>query len=313
MKNLNSLFILCLLSIFVSSCIPTTYTASTQNLDELPYTVEPKKISSHTPLPLVSTTTSSATATLTPLPTLTTQEAEQIIAKMMNDNGNCKEPCFWGITLERTDIWDTVRWLDSLTRSFGYKGIAKNTKGSKINYNTSFTLKKDLDILINLWVEDARISSIETRFFGLSSPNIENKDWQAFRPEEIMKKFGEPDQITYDLATGAEGYGFYTIALIYPQFIIDYQSNLYQWHKSSCICPFAEKNIDSFNYLLGVEGVNMKQYGRNIEDITKYSKHEISLLMKTHFQEFCFDIDYKAYYEEYPDALPPGFPATCGE
>ncbi|MEN6436670.1 MAG: hypothetical protein ABFD58_12740, partial [Anaerolineaceae bacterium] len=216
--------------------------------------------------------------------------------------------------LERTNIVDSVRWLDSLTRSFGNKGIAENTKGSKINYNASFTLKKDLDILINLWVEDARISSIETRFFGLSSPNIENSDWLAFRPNEMLRKNGIPNHILFGLILGPEGNTKYVISYLYDGMYIEYLSSVFPWGETSCFCPLSIREFDSIYYVVN-ENYSFETKGfDNLEDISTLTKEQFTNLLTSTTQSACFEIDFLAIFKDNLDTMPYlGNPSGCYE
>ena len=68
-------------------------------------TVTAAFLSSHTP-----TATFTVIPTLTPLPTIPPQQRGQVYTELINSNGGCKLPCWWGFELGKTSL-DEVRQL----------------------------------------------------------------------------------------------------------------------------------------------------------------------------------------------------------
>lgn len=87
--------------------------------------IRPEQISSPTPLKQSNTQTITVTSiptqimlpTLTALfePTMTAAEAKTLVFNMLNDNGDCSLPCFWGLSPQLTD----AHYSQSFMQRFG--------------------------------------------------------------------------------------------------------------------------------------------------------------------------------------------------
>lgn len=87
--------------------LPATLTPS-------PTDITPSLTSSPTFTPsLTYTPTSTKPPTLTPMPTLTSAEAQKMLNYMINQNGGCKLPCWWGITPGVTKSDDMINFFQS--------------------------------------------------------------------------------------------------------------------------------------------------------------------------------------------------------
>jgi hypothetical protein len=110
MKKMNFFFVVVLL-IACSPAIPlnpaqvSTFTAS-----HIPLTFTPTQTVAPTPRP-TNTPTFTPTLTWTPLPTLPSQQTRAKIEELLETNGGCELPCWWGITPNETAWPETLHFL----------------------------------------------------------------------------------------------------------------------------------------------------------------------------------------------------------
>ena len=88
---------------------------------------------------VLPTFTPTSVSTLTPLPTLSQRDAHDLIQALLQNNGGCRLPCWWGITPGQTD-WNTARqFLDTfvidIKQSWEEKGEEQGSPTSRASYD----------------------------------------------------------------------------------------------------------------------------------------------------------------------------------
>lgn len=81
------------------------------------------------PTPTVTTTTTPTPwATLPPLPTIAPQQRGQEYTELINSNGNCELPCWWGFELGKTSVAEVRQFYETFDAS-----IVEQTGGTGIS------------------------------------------------------------------------------------------------------------------------------------------------------------------------------------
>lgn len=234
MKPLSLIMTGFILSLFTSGC--STLPSSTDEpmetaLPTLSMTMMPSLPSENTETPPLTSTiapthtslkptfTLSPTATIelptpTPWPTLPADEAKQMMLGLLEDNGGCRFPCWWGLTPGETSYL-TIR---SFLEKFETISIA-NIYSEYSFYASWFPLEDDL-------ILDVRVSG----FFKLEPPNnldglhvtmqvkrvieggfevvwenpLNEQYLQIYRLPQILTTYGPPNQA---LVFGNEAFG----------------------------------------------------------------------------------------------------------
>src|SRR6185436_9536152 len=88
----------------------STDTATPQATNTLAPTIKPSETVTHTPTP-TSLPTIAPTLTWTPLPTVSVQQSNAKIRELLETNGGCKLPCWWGITPNKTAWPEALHFL----------------------------------------------------------------------------------------------------------------------------------------------------------------------------------------------------------
>ena len=173
--------------------------------------VYPRSTYTPTPRPTVPTIApppfpTPALPTVTPPPTLTAEEQRALVRELMQTNGGCELPCWWGIVPGQSD-WQGVR---ERFRGYGLRGN---------DYFVFMFMRPgqvyDSKIKIKFTVRDEVVESIEVSGQWLSSTSeYFAQDWQRYSLDNVLNRYGQPSQVLIALLVGAESSG-YDLFLLY--------------------------------------------------------------------------------------------------
>jgi hypothetical protein len=200
----------CLLAV-LTACSPATPTVMPTHSSTLaqrptiaPTRTPPESDSrqTHPTLTVASASTPMPTTTLKPptptmAPTLTTDQEQALIVGLLQNNGGCKLPCWWGFTPGQT-TWQTAR---TFFVSLG-KIPAEYHDPNMLNYSVTFRIPKHSsqsdqvyiigDGLINaIWVEARTMRNQETVY----GDNQFVEDWQRYFLPQLLTTYGQPAQV----------------------------------------------------------------------------------------------------------------------
>ncbi len=129
------------------------------------------EMSTPTPLP----------PTWTPLPTLNSEEASEFVSKLLQDNGGCLLPCFWGMTPGIT-TWDkAMSFLQSFTRVDTFKA------------STSIYIAAQIPFPVYLGTVSHDYEFIENKLVSIEAYN--GKLAPIFFLPEFLRTYGVPTGI----------------------------------------------------------------------------------------------------------------------
>lgn len=172
-----------LLLVFLVSCkvprIPTPVSSAPMP-SPVPPTINP------------SPTHTFVSSTLTPAATLTADERQTLLKEMLQTNGGCALPCWWGITPGQTD-WQTVR-----NQFIGYGGFVFEMPHPARPFDYSVDLAFDQ--------KDGVVRFINVRggvFTGATSEHFA-RDWRRYSLDQVLIRYGEPSQVMLQLTPPME-------------------------------------------------------------------------------------------------------------
>jgi hypothetical protein len=245
------------------------------------------------PPTLVPTQTDSPTPSLTPLATLSPDAAQEVVSRLMATNDSCSGLCFWGIYPGISSYDQAVRFLKTLQEN-GMEG----TKNSERYFDPTMRYKNG-NLMVNLAISESNgvVHGIGASLGNLHASDVKSKDWQAFRPDGILKAYGVPKQIKIIMGIGPEGRVGYDMMLIYDQMYIRYTGNqtMVLPQKIMHACPLPDHNIDQFDLWIGKYDPNILNDG---VDLTRMSSLTVESFYKIFVgdpQKACFDLDYQKY------------------
>jgi len=198
---------LVLLVSLVGCSVPAAPTASpTSILASSTSTLSPTAVPSSMPSPELPTdapTPSSIPPTRTPhptpAPTLTADEEQVLVLDLLQDNGGCRLPCWWGFTPGET-LWQTAEAFFTLygKRVFEYKNPPLTI------YSIFFYISRhDLQQLNQDYiVEDSIVNTINVHAvpptrgdeFVYGDAQFA-KDWERYMLSQMLSAYGQPSQI----------------------------------------------------------------------------------------------------------------------
>lgn len=189
---------------------PLSATPTFSPIAVLPSSPEPPT-RTPTPSPIPATRTPYPTRTPRPTlaPTLTADEERAFVVEMLETNGGCELPCWWGITPGETD-WQAVK------DQFGlYYGRGNNTQPDGTVYHSGPTYGLSLGRIFDYYIahtfveKDGIVQSIEvsSEFLSGSSDQFA-QDWARYSLNQILIHHGTPSRIAISPAT-MEGEYYY--------------------------------------------------------------------------------------------------------
>jgi len=186
-------------SVFSPTLAPTPKAVATIQLP----TITPRPSATSTPSP---TATASPTITSTPVPTLTADKMQALVRKMLQDNGGCELPCWWGFTPGKT-AWQVA---ENFFLSHGKKiGEYDNSQvtvytvdfyipnhGSRINQDY-YTINGDvIDVIIARAVPAVHDEQLDYGDAQLAG------DWSLYMLPQMLTTYGQPSEVLLETFTG---------------------------------------------------------------------------------------------------------------
>lgn len=179
--------------------------------------------------------------TPTPFPTLEPDEMQAFIRTMLETNGGCELPCWWGITP------GTTNWQDTLD-FFTHNGIAIKGKQLDLTYVADLGYRKYQTNMLDVKFqqENGKVQGISVQSSPDSTPFKDDfaDAWQRYALAQILSKFGVPSQVYLGLVTGAGCLGpgiipTYDLWVVYDELgvAIRYPGTLITENQGWLVCP----------------------------------------------------------------------------
>lgn len=147
----------------------------------------PSPVSTYLPTP---TFTLTLAPTLTPFPKLSREDAHALVHNLLETNGGCRLPCWWGIVPGLTD-WKTARhFLETFVLEIEQGGEGQIIKDNIPIYSTNFSIRYESDNGIKsgflIDIENSIISGVVTGW----DPNQKN-----FQIHQLLADYGQPAEV----------------------------------------------------------------------------------------------------------------------
>ena len=202
----------------------TANTATSVVMSEAPTAVA----TTHVPATLTPTTTltpaPSATAPATQIPeannidnvvhaTLSEEEATQILIELLQTNGGCQLPCWWGIVPGETLVTD-------IGARFVPLGFNWNPDSHTLRDNTHYKASVDIE------AKNGIVASIAVRGGVNEDTYDKNEAWRPYALPNLLSAYGIPSEVYvyYPFRFDPGGLASYRLFLYYPEqgIAIDY-------------------------------------------------------------------------------------------
>ena len=214
---------------------PSSPAAQSGNTPTVRYTITSSPIPA-TPSPTGITPEPAPSQTL--MPTLNATQRVETFRELLETNGGCRLPCWWGIVPGQS-TWDETQ--DQLSH-LGWQDVATSLDSGATMHDTYVSGGFNIEVMdiydnqsseifniISLVERTNIIESIHIQSLGWPNPPVFNILWKAYMPREILRTYGEPDRVwlyTDPILMGDRH--SYDLWLIYDQlgFILKYNGLL---------------------------------------------------------------------------------------
>jgi len=131
------------------------------------------------------------TLTWTPLPTLSAEEALNHVQRQMQTNGNCRLPCWWGLTPGVTRWDQAYQYFATFADEFFQGDSQQTTKNGITVQDTSYTVLYNIeDGSSRGWVD---IEVLDEIIVGLKIAPISTR--LSFQLHQLLTDYGKPGQV----------------------------------------------------------------------------------------------------------------------
>jgi len=164
----------------------------------------PAIIDTETPAATVTvklpTHTLSLTVTPTQIDTLEPAKAMETIQPLIKDPMNCTVPCFWGIIPGKTIMGEARIFFSSLGFT-PFEGMEPNL--GKYFYTIDYESSMGRDSSVTLfYIDNSLVENIIVRPEITKQKEGSPREWIAFSPETLIKKYGKPSEVRFGLVWG---------------------------------------------------------------------------------------------------------------
>jgi len=239
---------------------------------------------------LAITETPSLTSNLTQFATSDPKSIEETVQPLLQDPMNCTVPCFWGIIPGKTSMDEARLFFNRLGFS-PYEGTDPNS--GRNFYSIAFESIIDRDSYVTLYPYNNRVANIVVKPEISKQNEGSPREWIAYSPETLIKKYGQPSHVDFYLAWPGGG-GSEIIINIYfgtLDLIVQYtgENMLPSSNHSPRLCPLTA----SFDYVrlwLGPKPPDPPLVGIPLEQATSLTMDQFTQLMLGDPQDACFTL-----------------------
>lgn len=285
-------WLLIIIALILTQCNPNSISQNSTNTTQI--TPSETGTATHRPTltpTLTRTPRPTRTPSWTPVATLPPEQAQSLLAELVETNGGCDYPCWWGIVPGET-TWANARELLLPIASKTYIG----KKGSF--YNLTFPIPNgdySDTIFSHITVEDGIVDIIRT-----------NNVYNIF---EMLEVFGKPDQIwVHVIEVGVPIFHADTrIALFYPEAgLMGVYSEATAGFDKLMVCPKNSTYESSIKFLWSTES---KKTFRDLEYPSLTGQYPSPHAFYVSLEEGT-ELDVDRFYDTYSD---PSNRSTCFE
>lgn len=157
------------------------------------------KIPTSTPT-LEITETPSPTATQTLLATLRPESAKATMQSFSKDPMNCASPCFLGITPRKTTMNEVRAFLSPL--GFKHREGTDPMNSGRDFYSFGYESSIGHDSSVTLYSSNNFVENIVITPEITSQPGGSLREWIAYSPDTLIKKYGKPSRVEFAFDPG---------------------------------------------------------------------------------------------------------------
>lgn len=236
---------------------------------------------------------------VTPLPARAPADVREELRYMLQTNGNCALPCFWGIQPDQTRYEELYGLIDRLEGRGFFDGLQAN---GHLYVPADFRFEERSGIFVEFGadLQDDIVKDLKVLLLNLFDTGIAPEDWSAYNMDEILRTYGAPDtvELYYSGPYSSLSFG---IRLKYENIhtSITYHAGTkeidkYQTPSSAIFCP-EEIGIDMVELHMGKHPFNTGPDGVLLLKATGLDEQAFHKLF-TENPSACLTLNRKAFY-----------------
>jgi hypothetical protein len=235
-----------------------------------------------------STLTNIPTLTITPINTLEPEVANEKIKNFLTEPIDCTAPCFWGITPGQT----TAEEARNIFKYFGLQ-VSSIPYAGKIYDSIDYNLTSGLSLSVTLTIKDDIVENIQIKITPEEQKTDIPKEWLAYSPETLIKRYGQPSRIDFLADWGPRP--LFSMQMYYDEedLIIQYTGfDLLEGDQKSSLqfCPLTAQ-FDGVWLWVGKNPHNPPGKGVSLEDATSLTLEDFSKIMTGNPDNACIQIN----------------------
>lgn len=131
---------------------------------------------------------------VTPLPARSPTEVTEQLNYLLQTNGNCVLPCFWGIHPDQTRYEELYGVIDQLKGRNFFDFVEEN---GHLRVSSNFTYEKEGTIRLDLTadLQGDVVKDLEVTLLNQLDTGITPESWSAYNMDEILRTYGVPDTV----------------------------------------------------------------------------------------------------------------------
>lgn len=238
------------------------------------------------------------TPRVTPFPTISHAEANEDVARMLQTNGNCTFPCFWGIYPDQTRYEE----IYSITDHLGSSRFETLSENGHIRISSDFGLGDDIGVQVEFQadLQNDIVQNLKVLLLNLWKTEVTPEDWSVYNMDEILRTYGVPDKVELFFSGPGNALSF-LVHLKYERIdtsiaysVKTTETARYETPSSVIFCP-EEVGANHVELHMGKHPFNMIPEGVPILKATGLTEQDFYELF-TEDPSACLTLNRKAFY-----------------
>ncbi len=285
MKSFGCIFLYAIMILAVTGCAPSDNTITPSQTNTPPPSTLTPTITATQPSPTVT-----PTSTPTPVDTLEPEIASATLEPLLRDPLNCSEPCFWGIIPGQTDFEEAKLFFSRLG-FIPFEGTDDEFGGQF--YTISYETKNGEDSSVTLLALSNKVESITITPRIIRQEEGSSREWIAYSPETLIKKFGPPSRVEWALDWGPNFVITMTMYFDSINLIAFYSgyNMIADRPRSPRVCPLTDP-FDHVQLWMGENPPHQPSFETvSLEEATSLTIEQFTQLMLGDPQQACFVVN----------------------
>ena len=147
------------------------------------------------------------TPRVTPLPAQSPTEVTEQLNYLLQTNGNCVLPCFWGIHPDQTRYEELYGIIDQL-KGRDFFDVVEENGHLRVSSNFTYEEKGTIRAALTADLHGDVVKDLEVTILNQLDTGITPEDWSAYNMDEILRTYGVPDTVELYFGTPYDALSF---------------------------------------------------------------------------------------------------------